>query len=178
MFQFHTFLKRRLLAIILVTVTLLATASGVRLVRAQSNATVASTQTDAELIAEGYNVLCHEGSASALTWTLFLLAQHPDVQADVLDELEEELYKGEFRNEEQKKKCEDRIKMLGEEKKMLGERWDSTGVLGLRFHQIRSVLSCDQSKCTYVISYQYAHTLFLAGKSPIVPVWRRDDDKN
>lgn len=47
--------------------------------------------TDAELIAEGYNVLCHEGSASALTWTLFLLAQHPDVQADVLDELQDEL---------------------------------------------------------------------------------------
>jgi len=47
--------------------------------------------TDAELIAEGYNVLCHEGSASALTWTLFLLAQHPEVQADLLDELEDVL---------------------------------------------------------------------------------------
>jgi cytochrome P450 len=50
-----------------------------------------TAMTDTELIAEGYNVLCHEGSASALTWTLFLLAQHPDVQADVLDELEKEL---------------------------------------------------------------------------------------
>ncbi len=50
-----------------------------------------TAMTDAELIAEGYNVLCHEGSASALTWTLFLLAQHPDVQADVLDELDDEL---------------------------------------------------------------------------------------
>ncbi|HEV7746386.1 MAG TPA: cytochrome P450 [Pyrinomonadaceae bacterium] len=50
-----------------------------------------TAMTDAELIAEGYNVLCHEGSASALTWTLFLLAQHPDVQADVLDELAGEL---------------------------------------------------------------------------------------
>ena len=50
-----------------------------------------TAMTDPELIAEGYNVLCHEGSASALTWTLFLLAQHPHVQADVLDELENEL---------------------------------------------------------------------------------------
>ena len=50
-----------------------------------------TAMTDAELIAEGYNVLCHEGSASALTWTLFLLAQYPDVQADIVDELEDEL---------------------------------------------------------------------------------------
>ncbi|MCG6135812.1 MAG: cytochrome P450 [Nostoc sp. LLA-1] len=30
----------------------------------------------------------HETSANALTWTLFLLSQHPDVAADLLDELE------------------------------------------------------------------------------------------
>src|SRR4051794_1109404 len=52
MSQSHAFPKRRLLAIILVTVTLLATATGVRLVRAQSNTAVASPQTDAELIAQ------------------------------------------------------------------------------------------------------------------------------
>jgi cytochrome P450 len=30
----------------------------------------------------------HETSANALTWTLFLLSQHPEVAADLLDELE------------------------------------------------------------------------------------------
>jgi cytochrome P450 len=44
-----------------------------------------------ELIAEAYNVLCHESSASALVWTLFLLAQHPRVYAELLDELSGEL---------------------------------------------------------------------------------------
>lgn len=45
----------------------------------------------AELLAETYNVLCHESSASTLVWTLFLLAQHPKVYADLLDELDGEL---------------------------------------------------------------------------------------
>ena len=45
----------------------------------------------AELIAEAYNVLCHETSASALVWILFLLAQHPQVYGDLLDELKGEL---------------------------------------------------------------------------------------
>ena len=36
----------------------------------------------------------HETSANALTWTLFLLSQHPNVAADLLDELQQEL-KGE-----------------------------------------------------------------------------------
>lgn len=45
----------------------------------------------AELVAETYNVLCHESSASALVWTLFLLAQHPKVYVDLLDELDGEL---------------------------------------------------------------------------------------
>jgi cytochrome P450 len=44
-----------------------------------------------ELVAEAYNVLCHESSASALVWTLFLLAQHPKVYADLLDEVDAEL---------------------------------------------------------------------------------------
>ncbi|MBV9688760.1 MAG: cytochrome P450 [Ktedonobacteraceae bacterium] len=34
----------------------------------------------------------HETSANALTWTLFLLAQHPQVAADLLDELQSVLY--------------------------------------------------------------------------------------
>ncbi len=34
----------------------------------------------------------HETTASALTWTLFLLTQHPSVMADLLDELESKLH--------------------------------------------------------------------------------------
>ncbi len=34
----------------------------------------------------------HETSANALTWTLFLLSQHPQVAADLLDELDGELH--------------------------------------------------------------------------------------
>lgn len=34
----------------------------------------------------------HETSANALTWTLFLLSQHPDITADLLDELESVLH--------------------------------------------------------------------------------------
>ena len=30
----------------------------------------------------------HETSANALTWTLFLLSQHPKIMADLLDELD------------------------------------------------------------------------------------------
>ncbi|MEM1360075.1 MAG: cytochrome P450, partial [Bacteroidota bacterium] len=30
----------------------------------------------------------HETSANALTWTLFLLSQHPQIAQDVLDELQ------------------------------------------------------------------------------------------
>jgi cytochrome P450 len=46
---------------------------------------------DAELIGEAYTIFCHETSANALTWTLFLLSQHPKSLADTLDELEGEL---------------------------------------------------------------------------------------
>jgi cytochrome P450 len=37
--------------------------------------------TDAQLIGEAYNVLCHESTASALTWAVFLLSQHPEIAA-------------------------------------------------------------------------------------------------
>lgn len=40
-----------------------------------------------ELVAEAYNVLCHETSASALVWTLFLLAQHPEEYDALREEL-------------------------------------------------------------------------------------------
>ena len=48
-----------------------------------------TTLTDAELIGQAYTVFVagHETSATALTWTLFLLAQHPAVLADVVDEV-------------------------------------------------------------------------------------------
>ncbi|MBI3653793.1 MAG: cytochrome P450 [Acidobacteria bacterium] len=48
----------------------------------------------AELIAEAYNALCHESSASTLVWTLFLLAQHPQVYEDLVEELSSELRGG------------------------------------------------------------------------------------
>jgi len=43
--------------------------------------------TDDELISEAYTAFCHESSAASLTWTLFLLDQHPEVEADLRDEL-------------------------------------------------------------------------------------------
>ncbi|GAB3206175.1 cytochrome P450 [Marinactinospora thermotolerans] len=44
--------------------------------------------TDDEIVSEAYTAFCHESSASALTWTLFLLDQHPTVLADLRDELD------------------------------------------------------------------------------------------
>ncbi|MGI0115787.1 cytochrome P450 [Zooshikella sp. RANM57] len=41
-----------------------------------------------ELIGEAYTVLCHESSASAILWTLFLLDQHPEEYAQLLTELQ------------------------------------------------------------------------------------------
>lgn len=41
---------------------------------------------DSELIGESFAMMNHDNLISALTWTLFLLAQHPDVHADMLDE--------------------------------------------------------------------------------------------
>jgi cytochrome P450 len=46
----------------------------------------------AELIAEAYNALCHESSASSLVWTLFLLAQHPQVYENLVEEVSSELH--------------------------------------------------------------------------------------
>jgi cytochrome P450 len=43
--------------------------------------------TDDELIGEAYTALCHESSAAALTWALFLLDQHPVILAEVVEEL-------------------------------------------------------------------------------------------
>lgn len=45
--------------------------------------------TDLELIGQATTLLIagHETSANALAWTLFLLSQHPQVHADVVDEL-------------------------------------------------------------------------------------------
>ena len=40
-----------------------------------------------DLVGEAYTVLCHESSAASLTWTIFLLDQHPTVLRAVLDEL-------------------------------------------------------------------------------------------
>ena len=42
---------------------------------------------DDELIGEAYNVLCHESTASALTWAVFLLSMHPHVNAALAEEI-------------------------------------------------------------------------------------------
>src|SRR6185369_14590888 len=42
---------------------------------------------DSELAGEAFAMMNRDNLISALTWTLFLLAQHPDVHADVLDEV-------------------------------------------------------------------------------------------
>jgi cytochrome P450 len=49
---------------------------------------------DAELIgyANSFFVAGHDSTATSLTWVLFLLAQHPQIYADLLDELEGELH--------------------------------------------------------------------------------------
>jgi cytochrome P450 len=44
--------------------------------------------TDDELIGEAYTALCHESSAAGMTWTLFLLDQHPEICGQVVEELE------------------------------------------------------------------------------------------
>jgi cytochrome P450 len=43
--------------------------------------------TESELVGEAFAMMNHDNLISALVWTLFLLAQHPDVHADTLDEL-------------------------------------------------------------------------------------------
>jgi cytochrome P450 len=50
--------------------------------------------TDAELIGNAALLYLagHETSANALTWALFLLAQHPSIMANLLDEIEGELH--------------------------------------------------------------------------------------
>jgi cytochrome P450 len=44
--------------------------------------------TDAQLIGDAYNVLCHESTASALAWAVFLLSEHPDIAASLAEELD------------------------------------------------------------------------------------------
>jgi cytochrome P450 len=50
--------------------------------------------TDAELIGHANSIFVagHDSTATSLTWVLFLLAQHPRIYADLLDELEGELH--------------------------------------------------------------------------------------
>jgi cytochrome P450 len=42
---------------------------------------------DDELVSEAYTAFCHDSSTATLTWALFLLDQHPQVLADLRDEL-------------------------------------------------------------------------------------------
>jgi cytochrome P450 len=53
-----------------------------------------STLTDTELLGHLTTLFTagHETTASALTWTLFLLSQHPKVMADLMDELNGKLH--------------------------------------------------------------------------------------
>lgn len=47
--------------------------------------------TDEELVGHAFTLFVagHETTANALTWTIFLLSQHPDVMSDLLEELNE-----------------------------------------------------------------------------------------
>lgn len=74
--------------------------------------------TDAELIGEAYTIFCHETSANALTWTLFLLAQHPVELADLLDELAGELH-GEPPNPQQLNRLPQLDRILKESLRLL-----------------------------------------------------------
>lgn len=47
--------------------------------------------TEDELVGEAYTSFCHDSSASALSWTLLMLDQHPQVRNDLCDELAAEL---------------------------------------------------------------------------------------
>jgi len=49
---------------------------------------------DNELVAEAYNVMCHESTASAIAWAIFLLAQHPDNMAAAGEEIASVLHGG------------------------------------------------------------------------------------
>jgi cytochrome P450 len=51
---------------------------------------------DAELIGHAHSLFVagHDSTASSASWALFLLAQHPRIYADLLDELEGELHGG------------------------------------------------------------------------------------
>src|SRR5215212_1314449 len=42
---------------------------------------------ESELLGEAFAMMNHDNLISALTWTLFLLVQHPDVHAEALDEV-------------------------------------------------------------------------------------------
>jgi cytochrome P450 len=44
--------------------------------------------TEAEMIGESYTVLCQDTTATALSWTIFLLAQHPPLMERLLGEIE------------------------------------------------------------------------------------------
>jgi cytochrome P450 len=46
-----------------------------------------STWTDIELIGEAFNIMNHETTMSALTWTLIMIVKHPEIHAQLLDEL-------------------------------------------------------------------------------------------
>jgi cytochrome P450 len=48
--------------------------------------------TDDEIVGEAYTSFCHESSAAGLTWTMFLLDQHPGVLREVVDELDSTLH--------------------------------------------------------------------------------------
>lgn len=50
---------------------------------------------ETELLGEAFTMMNHDNLMTSLTWTLFLLAQHPSVYADTLDELHGVLRGGE-----------------------------------------------------------------------------------
>jgi cytochrome P450 len=89
-------LERRILALIAQKRADLAAHHDVLAMLIQARDEDGTAMTDAELIGQTavLFVAGHETSSNALTWTLFLLAQHPRVLADLRDELSGELRGG------------------------------------------------------------------------------------
>jgi cytochrome P450 len=89
MLRFAEILEKRLLKLLDRQRVFAAQGQDVLSILIQAHEQEGTTITDAELIGHA-NILfnaAHETTSNALTWTLFLLSQHPEIASDLLDEL-------------------------------------------------------------------------------------------